>query len=58
MRALRDASRLLTIYAPGHPDLAAQLQRDAVGLREVLVHAIAQNHPEFPATITEDQYRA
>ena len=57
MRALRNAARLLTIYAPTHPELAAQMQRDAEGLREVLVQAIAQNHPEFPAAIADDQYR-
>ena len=33
------------------------MQRDAEGLREVLVQAIAQNHPEFPAAIADDQYR-
>lgn len=51
MRALKDAARLLSIYAPTQPELADQLRNDARGLREVLVKAIAQNHPEHPGTI-------
>jgi hypothetical protein len=55
--ALRDASRLIRAYAPDRPDLAARLVEDANGLREVLVRAIANNHPAWLGQITDDQYR-
>jgi hypothetical protein len=58
MRALKDAAQLIRLYAPGLPDLADSMQRDATGLRDVLVHAIAQNHPDYPATINGNQYAA
>ena len=58
MRALRDAARLLTIYGPENLEIAAQLQRDADGLREVLVHAIADNHPGYPGEIEGERYAA
>jgi hypothetical protein len=58
MRALRDASRLATIYAPELPDLAKRLSNDAAGLREVLVRAIADNHPAHPGEIALERYAA
>ena len=58
MRALRDAGRLATIYAPEIPDLSRALQEDANGLREVLVRAIADNHPAYPAEIPLERYAA
>lgn len=58
MRALRDAARLIRLYAPPLPDVANHMERDAAGLREVLVQAIAQNHPDHPATISAAQYSA
>ena len=58
MRALRDAARLIRLYAPDHPDLAARMVEDVTGLREVLVRAIANNHPAWPGQIADDQYAA
>jgi hypothetical protein len=58
MRALRDASRLATIYGPDLPDLAKRLSDDAAGLREVLVRAIADNHPGHPGDIALARYSA
>jgi hypothetical protein len=58
MRALRAAARLLTIYAPDTPSITQQLQRDADGLREVLVRAIADNHPAYPGEIEPERYAA
>ena len=58
MRTLRDAAQLIPIYAPDRPDIAAQLQEDANGLREVLVRAIAENHPEYPAEIAREAFAA
>jgi hypothetical protein len=57
MRALRLVVRLLPLYRKD-PDLLRSLNADADGLREVLVHAIAQNHPEGPFEISDEQYAA
>jgi Domain of unknown function (DUF4917) len=48
MRALRLVARLIPLYR-NDPDLVRTLMADADGLREVLVQAIAQNHPEAPS---------
>lgn len=58
MRALKDAAKLIRLYAPTSPDVAEHMLRDANGLREVLVRAIAQNHPDHPAEIDGNQYAA
>ena len=58
MRALRNAARLMTLYAPAHPKVASRLQEDADGLREVLVRAIAENHPAWPGEIDLARYAA
>lgn len=58
MRALRDAARLMAIYAPDRPDIGMRFQEDADGLREVLVQAIADNHPGYPGEIGPERYAA
>jgi hypothetical protein len=58
MRALRNAARLMTIYGPDNPEFARRLQEDADGLREVLVRAIADNHPAWPGEIAAERYGA
>lgn len=55
MRALRNAARLMTIYGPEHPEFARRLREDADGLREVLVRAIADNHPAWPGEIAPER---
>lgn len=56
MRALRHASSLVQLYDPPSSALADQLRSDAVGLREVLVKAIAGSHPDRPHDISADAY--
>lgn len=58
MRALKDAARLIDIYAPDSPELAKRLREDADGLKEVLVRAIADNHPAYPGEIPTERYAA
>lgn len=58
MRALRAAAALIRVYKQEEPELAVRLEADADGLREVLVRAIAQNHPERPGDIPDEQYQA
>jgi hypothetical protein len=56
MRALWDAAKLMSVYAPKEPDVVEQFVKDAEGLRDVLVHAIADNHPSHPGEITAGRY--
>ncbi len=56
IKVLRDASAVLTAYEKADTSLIQQLKEDADGLREVLVHAIAASHPEWPGEITDEEY--
>lgn len=60
MRALRSTVGLIDIYAKNETDaiknLKKQMLADAEGLREVLVNAIAGNHPNLPSVIADVQY--
>jgi Domain of unknown function (DUF4917) len=58
MRALRDAASLLGIYQPESPEVVDRMKEDADGLREVLVRAIADNHPAWPGEIDGKRYAA
>jgi hypothetical protein len=58
MRTLRSASTLVRVYEPANDVLAVRLASDAEGLREVLVQAIAGNHPDRPHDIGPDKYKA
>jgi hypothetical protein len=58
MRALRDASTLARLYETSDPDIAERMRGDAVGLREVLVRAIAGSHPAVPAEVPREAYES
>ncbi len=58
MQALRSAASLMQAYDPTNRSLIDQLLVDAAGLREVLVTAIADNHPELPSDIEASRYAA
>lgn len=58
MRSLRSAAALVQLYSRERTDLRDALTRDAGGLREVLVAAIARNHPGMPSEIADDKYTA
>jgi Domain of unknown function (DUF4917) len=56
IRALRDSKAVLPAYSGYEENLLVKLQKDADGLRELLVKTIASSHPERPSEITEAQY--
>ena len=58
IRALRDASRMVSLYNRVPKNLADRMRKDAEGLKSVLVTAIASNHPEMPSDISEEEYAA
>ena len=58
IKALKDASSIVSLYRDVRNDLSDQMINDANCLREVLVNTIASSHPEKPGDITEDEYAA
>lgn len=58
IKALRDASALVELYEGASIEVPKQMIKDAEGLREVLVQAIASSHPDWPGELTEEEYRA
>ncbi len=58
IKALRQAALLAEVYVRDRPELVATLNKDAAGLRELLVGTIAQNHPERPQDIAPERYKA
>lgn len=56
IKALRDANKIIATYG-GSSELAATLDLDANGLRELLVQTIAASHPAWPGEITEQEYQ-
>ena len=58
MRSLRSAASLVDLYSGERVALGDAFKRDADGLREVLVGAIASNHPAMPSDISEEKYAA
>ena len=58
IKTLRDTKIVLQAYDGVLPKLLATLQKDADGLRELLVQTIASSHPEWPGEITDHEYVA
>lgn len=57
IKALQDAWLLVQLYESKNRALANRLRKDAEGLKEVLVRAIASNHPGLPSDISEVAYK-
>jgi len=58
IKTLRDTKAILEAYGDSSTELLDTLQRDADGLRELLVQTIAHNHPAWPGEIEEQEYAA
>ena len=56
IRALRSFALLASVYSPGDPDAMTRAAEDADALREVLVGAVANSHPDRPHDIESDEY--
>jgi hypothetical protein len=57
IKALQDARLLVQLYESKNRALANRLRKDAEGLKEVLVKAIASNHPGLPSDISDVAYK-
>lgn len=58
IRALKQAAAVVSAYRPTDADLPATLVADADRLREVLVGAISNSHPNHPNEIAPEAYTA
>lgn len=58
IKALRDTKAILEAYGGLSPAILDSLERDADGLRELLVETIAHSHPAWPGEIAEHEYAA
>jgi hypothetical protein len=58
IRALKQTAAVVSVYRPTEADLANTLVADADRLREVLVGAIANSHPNHPNEIAPESYAA
>lgn len=56
IRALRNFALLTGVYAPGDGDAKGKAIKDADALREVLVSAVADSHPDRPHNIESSEY--
>lgn len=57
MSGLKSASKLAQLYSENESELSELFDKDADGLKEVLVSSITENHPSQPAEILEDEYK-
>ena len=56
MKHLKYTVDILKIYNPRNSALIEQLKEDAIELKNILVSAIANSHPENPSEILESEY--
>lgn len=57
MRSLNNASKILKVYSPDNVSLITQIDNDASELKNVLINAIANSHPDNPSEILETEYQ-
>jgi hypothetical protein len=53
---LKDSSKALIAYKDASHKLINTLQKDAEGLKELLIHTIAKNHPNMPSDIPHEKF--
>lgn len=58
IKMLEDASRVLPIYSSAAGAAAAQMAADAATLKDILIQTVANNHPNIPNEIADEQFWA
>src|ERR1700741_838216 len=58
MAAMKMSAALARLYLPDRPDISERLISHSEALKGVLVHAIADSHPEHPFEIPDEAYVA
>lgn len=56
IRILEDTSRIASIYFSDAEEAINHITQDAVKLKDILIQTIADNHPEIPSVIEDEQF--
>ena len=56
IRLLEDGSRVISIYVSGATEAADHMAEDAETLKDILIRTVANNHPNIPNEIAEEQF--
>lgn len=58
IKMLEDASRVVPVYSSEATVAAAQMAADAESLKDILIQTVANNHPNIPNEIKDEQFQA
>lgn len=58
IKMLEDASRVVPVYSKEATEAAAQMAADAEALKDILIQTVANNHPNIPNEINDEQFWA
>jgi hypothetical protein len=58
IKLLEDASRVVTVYSSQAGEAAKQMAGDAEALKDILIQTVANNHPNIPNEIEDEQFWA
>ncbi|SOC17336.1 DUF4917 family protein [Rhodobacter maris] len=58
IKMLEDASRVVPVYSKEAAEAAAQMAVDAEALKDILIQTVANNHPNIPNEINDEQFWA
>lgn len=58
IKLLEDASRIVPVYSTKATIAAAQMATDAEALKDILIQTVANNHPNIPNEVADDQFWA
>lgn len=58
IKMLEDASRVLPVYSREAVEVAKQMAVDAESLKDILIQTVANNHPNIPNEIADEQFWA
>ena len=56
IRTLENASAILPHYSEELKGISNQMQEDAAKLKDLLIHTVANNHPEIPNQLTDEEF--
>jgi len=58
IKMLEDASRVVPVYSKDATETADQMAADAEALKDILIQTVANNHPNIPNEINDEQFWA
>ena len=58
IKMLEDVSRVVPVYSKEATEAAAQMAADAEALKDILIQTVANNHPNIPNEINDEQFWA